>query len=290
MRLRRALLGALILLPLRADAQPIRVASWNLGQGSHPEAIARGLAAPPLSAECDILALQETQTADGVDLAAELAAERKWRWTGNASNAIVSRWPIRRSGRATIGVERTRELPWADIESPLGLIRVYSVHLTFRSGLWPFEEELRFREIGWILYHLTKTEPPADPDAPVVIAGDFNTVGRLLWGHHNEKGLRLLGSRGFLAAPGDGATHPVFGRLDWVFARGLRPVDGGVGELSGSDHRWLWARLEQPSGDPPQSAPVRGVSYAAPAVLAALLAAAVTVWIARRRRARRRLR
>ena len=286
MGLRFALLlsAAWLLSPPLAAEPALRVASWNLGQGERLEAVLAGLESAKLFEDCDILALQETQTAAGDDLAETVAARRGWHWFGNASNAIVSRSPILRSGYAAIGVRRTRELPWAEVDSPLGPVRLYSVHLTFRDGGGPFEEELRFQELAWTLYHLEKTAPPADPDLPVILAGDFNTVGRLLWGHQNEKGLRLLTARGFLAGPGDGATHPIFGRLDWIFARGLRPADGGVGRLSGSDHRWLWARFEFVGPKPAEPGRVRGTSLLWPIALALGAAGLVSVGFRRRRR------
>lgn len=281
--MRCAVLLALLLSPALANSQSIRIAAWNLGQGDSLESVQQGLASARLSEQCDILVLQETQTDEGEDLADTIASERGWSWFGNASNGIVSRWPVVRSGTATIGVQRTRELPWAEVETPLGIVRVYSVHLTFRDGGWPFEESLRFQEITWILYHLEKTEPPADAATPVILAGDFNTVGKLLWGHQDEKGLRLLASRGFKPAPGDGATHLAFGRLDWIFVRGLHPAAGGVGELSGSDHRWVWASLERTEKAGTAAIQVHGVALVWPAALA-LLALGGAAFLVRRRR------
>ncbi|MBI1352786.1 MAG: hypothetical protein GC160_00460 [Acidobacteria bacterium] len=273
-----ALLGCAFGRPALIDS-PVRVASWNLRRGLDSPSIRKGLATPLLSADCDILALQETSAAAEEAPVATLAAERGWSYTGNASNAILSRWPIRRAGRAVIGVNRTRELPWADIETPAGPLRIYSVHLSFRNGGWPFEEQLRFQEIAWILYHLERTEPPESPSAPVILAGDFNSIGWLLGGHQQEKGLRLLSSRGFLAAPGDGATHALFGRLDWILARGLRPVDGGVGKFSGSDHRWLWASFAQPQPEiSAEPVAVTGVAKVWGAALA-VFAAGALVWV-----------
>ena len=276
-----AALGALLLPPLAG--QPLRVASWNIGQARDAAAVREGLRNPRLSSECDVLALQETGASEDDDLVAALASERGWRFTGNASNAILSRWPILRSGRAVIGVSRTRELPWAEIDAPFGPVRVYSVHLTFRNGGWPFEQELRFQETAWILYHLERTEPPPAPDTPVILAGDFNTAGWVLGGHQREKAMRLLASRRFFPAPGDGATHMLFGRLDWIVARGLQGVDGGVGSFSGSDHRWLWAQLEPVGQDAiPPSVAIRGASLAAIAPLGALLGVTLT-WLGRKR-------
>ena len=276
---RCAALLALLASPALAVNQPLRVASWNIHQARNPQAIRTALEHSRLSEDCDVLLLQEAPFGQAGELAAAVARERGWHFFQNASNAILSRWPISRSGVAVIGVSRTRELPWADIASPSGNIRVYSIHLTFRDGGLPFEEELRFQEISWILYHLEKTEPLQSPADPVIIAGDFNTVGSVLWGHQREKGLRLLHERGFGAGPGSGATHLLFGRLDWIYAKGLLPVDGGVGEFSGADHRWLWAAFKPGDGRPltrvTSATGVSTVWYGLPLVLLAGVAMVV---------------
>ena len=56
--------------------------------------------------------------------------------------------------------------------------------------------------------------------------------------------------RRLLAAPGVrdplgeklGAAAPP--RIDWILARGMRPVDAGLREQGASDHPLVWAELE----------------------------------------------
>ncbi len=286
-RVRDAALLA-ILFGAALAAQPVRVASWNINQADDSAQVLAALDQPKLSAnECDLLVLQEVPFGAEGDLVATIAFERGWHAHQNASNAILSRWPILRSGVAVIGVSRTRELPWADVETPLGPLRVYSIHLTFRDGGLPFEQELRFQELTWILYHLEKTEPPASPETPVILAGDFNTVGSIWWGHQQEKALRLLSQRGFAPGPGDGATHLLFGRLDWIWTWGLQPLEGGVGEFDGADHRWLWASFAPSDGKPSPQIRVGGVSPAWNLLAAALAGGAVWLGVRIRRRRRR---
>lgn|GEM_PF-6617127 len=284
----RALALLAILSSLGLAAEPLRVASWNVNQARDSAQILAALEQPQLSAAgCDLLVLQEAPFGESPSLAESIARERGWHVFQNASNAILSRWPIRRSGVAVIGVSRTRELPWADIDAPLGPLRVYSIHLTFRNGGLPFEEELRFQELAWILYHLEKTEPPASPETPVLLAGDFNTVGSIWWGHQREKALRLLARRGFVSGPGNGATHLLFGRLDWIWASRLRPLDGGVGEFDGADHRWLWASFKPAGSEHVPTPRISGVSGVWPVL--GLVVVVVAVLGARRvGRARRR--
>ncbi len=266
-------------------AQPVRVASWNINQADDPAQILEALDQAHLSAAgCDLLLLQESPFGESPSLAESVARKRGWHLFQNASNAILSRWPIIRSGVAVIGVSRTRELPWADVDGPLGPLRLYSIHLTFRDGGLPFEEELRFQELTWILYHLGKTEPPASSETPVILAGDFNTVGSIWWGHQQEKALRLLHQRGFVSSPGDGATHLLFGRLDWIYAAGLRPIEGGVGAFDGADHRWLWASFEPAQGASPQPSRVGGVSAAWLPLVAAPLGVCAFWLLSRRKR------
>jgi endonuclease/exonuclease/phosphatase family metal-dependent hydrolase len=75
---------------------------------------------------------------------------------------------------------------------------------------------------------------------PAVLLGDLNSDA-------NDPQIRqLLGTPGVCDAVGEklGAKTP--GRIDWIIARGLRPVDAGIRDNGASDHPLVWAELELP--------------------------------------------
>jgi len=73
---------------------------------------------------------------------------------------------------------------------------------------------------------------------PAILLGDLNSDA-------GDPQIRAL-----LAAPGvTDAVGKILGRrdrrrFDWIIARGLRPVDGGIRDHGASDHPALWAELQ----------------------------------------------
>jgi endonuclease/exonuclease/phosphatase (EEP) superfamily protein YafD len=278
--LRRAITAlALAALTSTAYGQPteIRFASWNMGDFSEPASGKASRAWQLLSDRADVLALQEcpapTESAEQID----------WFGVYEHSNAILSRWPITDSGLVAANPAWPRDLPWANIQPPAGPeFRVYSVHLTFRRGATPFLAEARAIEARRVLTHSRNFE------GPVIIAGDFNSIGWILGGQASEPAVQLLGISGYndaLATIG-GRTHALLGRLDWIYSRGLLSTAPFVGEFAGSDHRWISASFSpnEQAGQqmPPSESSNEAVQLAASLVLALFIFA---MW---RRRGRSR--
>jgi len=254
----------------------LRVAAWNLGQAGGAESVLAEL--DRLAARSDVLALQEVTPPDEAQAPiADWAAARGWAYTAKESNAIASRLPIVRSGVIAANPAWSRDLPWVEVESPSGArFRIYSVHLSFKYKGNPFIEVARGVEASRIARDARAF------DGPVVLAGDFNSIGRLLWGHADEAGLSLLRKWGYRDATRglSGDTH-YLGRLDWIYTLGLDAEEAELGRSVDSDHRWLWARLCTDSSSPPEAALSPPPSWRQAAV-------GVVVWLAagwfRRRR------
>jgi endonuclease/exonuclease/phosphatase family metal-dependent hydrolase len=227
----------------------VRVATWNLG-ALGLDAQQKAQRALDLFADtADVIALQECPD-PGQPLTAE--AGREWQGVYEFSNAILSRWSIVQSGLVAANPAWARDLPWADIQPPAGpAFRIYSVHLTFKRGGNPFLGAARAVEIRRILIHARGFA------GPVILAGDFNTVGWILGGQASEPAIELLRASGYADAFGavGGRTQTVLGRLDWIYTRGFVAADQVLGDYDGSDHRWLRASI---------SASDEAVSYAAP--------------------------
>jgi endonuclease/exonuclease/phosphatase family metal-dependent hydrolase len=222
----------------------VRIASWNLNSLRGGAASQVGLR--ELAATHDVIALQELPGDSRSGFAARLGLPASWHAFGFASNAIAGRYPIRRSGVTEVSVNPPRHLPWVEMETPQGPLVVYSIHLTYRLTWHPFLEHQRAYEARLLLRDALAF------DAPVVLAGDFNSLGWVVGGHE-ELSVRTLRTAGFqpLVSPGD--THRLLGKLDWIFVRGLRGRAGDTGAYQGSDHRWIHAQVGP--GTPPAQPP-----------------------------------
>lgn len=240
MLLVRSALAILVLLQAAATlgaSQPLRIASWNLNSLSGSQRTLSELHA--LAAQTDILILQEAVSPKQGDLSQILAKSSHPYRTALGSNAIASRFPIRNSGTVHVRPAFLRVLPWADLDTPAGLVRVYAVHLTYKLGSNPLAYDLRASEISLLLQHAQSVPHP------VILAGDFNSLGSVLLGHSREPSLDLVRRAGFRdsLSTDPGATHLLLGRLDWIFSRGLHTASAQRGQYSGSDHRWIRTTL-----------------------------------------------
>ncbi len=252
---------------------PIRVASWNMGDLSERPGGKAAHAWDLLSSKADVLALQECPTPDSS------LDQQEWYGVYEHSNAILSRWPIIQSGLVAANPAWPRDLPWADIEPPSGpAFRIYSVHLTFRRGGTPFLAQAREVEARRILIHASGF------DGPVVVAGDFNSIGWILGGQASAPAIQLLQLSGYtdaLAAIG-GRTHALLGRIDWIYTNGLHSTEPILGDYAGSDHRWLLANLSPSKDDPVQVPTSAGNNSVALLAVTALGLSGIVVWWKRR--------
>jgi endonuclease/exonuclease/phosphatase (EEP) superfamily protein YafD len=195
----------------------------------------------------DVVCLQEARRGTH-SLTQRLARDFGYPWHFQVgSDAILSRFPIVASGKVHINRIVGRRAPWVTLllnRPNETLLRVYSVHLSYKRGLWPFVKSVRWAEARRIERHLRK--PASTFTGPTVIAGDFNSVGWVIGGWGTEPSLRVMRTLGFRDAIERNRRTHLLGRLDWILARGLDIGTPSIGNFSGSDHRWLLSRLRLP--------------------------------------------
>ena len=242
----------------------LTILTWNVEQGTQVEAIAEALRGPVIA---DVYALQEVDRytrrsgyqalpdkfARHLDVDYVFGAEFEELAQGGAfdlplqGQTILSRLPIvgtrilrfrhhphnwggwwkprlaffqpRRGGRMALVVE----LQWGDSNLVL-----YNTHLEGHAS--DHDRALQMSEI------LDDAGSQCPADAPIIIAGDFNTNE----GPSSEV-IRSLQAAGFIdvleTAPGALYTSPKSERrLDWIFVRGLQPHDAHIRPLEISGH------------------------------------------------------
>ena len=169
---------------------------------------------------------------------------------GRRDILIMSRLPVEHLGLVKLG---RRELPWMDVVTEAGIVRVVGVHLTAPVGDW--------RTTAWRHESARAAEVFSELGPNVVVAGDFNATGQ----HHV---IRSLIDAGFRDAHlergrGLGATWPAGGRaipvlrLDHIMVGpALDTVSLQRIDLPGSDHRGLLATIAVTTavGDDPTAA------------------------------------
>ncbi len=222
---------ALLLLTLPAAAEEFSVASWNIHKGKRLERVEKELKSPPL-ANASLIALQEVLTGQLAEVSH--AAGR---------DAIISQWELKDQGYVLVNPDTGRVAAWADAISSKGTkVRIYSLHLSYKIGRNPFVPHIRAAEMRAVLNHAETVE------GPVIVAGDFNTVGWFVCCNRNAPLLHLLNQRGYTdalaASDVDCNTQHIVGTVDWIFVKGLKPVSATCGNYAGSDHKWIEATLK----------------------------------------------
>lgn len=136
--------------------------------------------------------------------------------------AIVSRFPVEASGTLHLPQIRRigRSAVWADVTVPTQdgrgqPLRVYNIHLDNRGESF-FASEGRWVQMQAILAHIDawRTE---HPDTPLILLGDFNSLGDLVNPWDNERTIRELRDRFISAIPEYKSTHVLSHQLDWIF-------------------------------------------------------------------------
>jgi len=144
---------------------------------------------------------------------------------GEHGNALLSRWPVMASGHSDVSDHRfeQRGLLHAELLVEGQALHVIVVHL----GLIHASRERQVHRLGQFI------EQEVPPDAPLVVAGDFNDWGAQLlrpmgkMNLHTFEGIRL-------------ATFPSrlpLLHLDRIYVRGLRLVSAHV------PHGRAWSRM-----------------------------------------------
>jgi endonuclease/exonuclease/phosphatase family metal-dependent hydrolase len=153
-------------------------------------------------------------------------------------NAVLSRWPLVADEKlilphASPADGRIRIAVSATVQTPLGEVQAYSVHLE-TPWLGP---RARMDQAEAVLAH-ARVWP-----WPTVIAGDFNTgdPGAL------DAMVSLYGAERFAWAS-QSAERGALNTLDLAFAKGFDVLASGALETAASDHEpvWISVRLSEP--------------------------------------------
>ena len=226
-----------ILSPTTEEPQILRVATYNIHKGVQGLGPARrleihnlGLAVEQLDA--DIVCLQEVRKMNHkeanyfdrwpqVPQAEYLAPEgyesvyltNAYTKDGEHGNALLSRWPVIGYQQHDISDHRFEQRGLLHVEVDIQGKRVHSivVHL----GLIPCS---RIRQIYQLQRFIEREVPP---NAPLVVAGDFND-----WGNQIKRMLAGFGLFEFEETQGI-STYPSrmpIAQLDHIYVRGLTPL------------------------------------------------------------------
>ena len=219
------------------SSQILRVATYNIHKGVQGLGPARrleihnlGLAVEQLDA--DIVCLQEVRKMNhreaayfdrwpSVPQAEYLAPEgyesvyltNAYTRDGEHGNALLSRWPVIGYQREDISDHRFEQRGLLHVELDVMGRRVHSivVHL----GLIPGS---RIRQVAQLQRFIEREVPP---DAPLVVAGDFND-----WGNQIKRMLAGFGLYEYDELPSV-PTYPSrlpIAQLDHIYVRGLTPL------------------------------------------------------------------
>ena len=131
---------------------------------------------------------------------------------GEHGNALLSRWPVAAHQHEDISDHRLEQRGLLHCEVSLDghAVHVLVVHL----GLIPAS---RLRQVAQLRSFIEREVPP---DAPLLIAGDFND-----WGDRVRHLLEAMHMQSW--QPGLNSTYPArlpLVQLDYVYARGLQPT------------------------------------------------------------------
>lgn len=154
---------------------------------------------------------------------------------GEHGNAMLARWPIVSHGHEDMSDHRfeQRGLLHVEVRTHRRTVHVIVLHLGLIAGS-------RLRQVEQLGKFIERVVPRR---APLVVAGDLNDWGAKLRPAMNQIGLRdWIGER-VLTYP----SRLPLAQLDYVYARGLKPVDVHVprGRIWGrmSDHLPLIAEF-----------------------------------------------
>jgi endonuclease/exonuclease/phosphatase family metal-dependent hydrolase len=245
--------------PHLGDGQSLRVVSYNIGLGYMLEtrdprllrlsrrdfSIRAALDRHPALSKFDVLGLQEVCSDDDTlvrlrqvqpDLHVYFArADPLNEGECRKGQAVLSRYPIIAGGTITLPNRLRvigRSAIWVDIavpghEQPL---RVYNVHFENRGP-----DSVRTEQAREVLAHVN-TWRAEHPDNPVIVLGDFNSMGRRMTPHTKEHCISEMEARLHSVLPTYQATHVLDFQTDWIFFDALSLVRAKVVSIVRSDH------------------------------------------------------
>ncbi len=249
-----------LLSPARvANADALRVVSFNTGMGvvlnwRSQEGLKQLFADEPALRGLHVLSLQELclndrrqlglylevmQAAHGAQYHYADYASDKLGQACDKGQAIVSSYPILDAGTlrlTTVGAARSAL--WADlgVSGPgYDRVRVYGLHLSNRERTNYVPVLRRAEQAEKVLEHALAFMR-RQPRVPVIVTGDFNTLGTL-----SEPATRELVVQRFqqyfqLSQPGFSSTFLVPYQLDWIFYAGVTLSWSGSVSTLYSDH------------------------------------------------------
>lgn len=153
--------------------------------------------------------------------------------------AIVSALPIVAAGTLQLRtVGAARSAVWVDllVQGPgYERIRVYGLHLSNRAGKNFVPVTRRAAQADQVLEHVLEFSR-RHPEVPVIVSGDFNTLGTL--GEPSDRELLVQRFQQYFQAsqPSYRATFVVPYQLDWIFYTGLTLAWSGSVRAAFSDH------------------------------------------------------
>jgi endonuclease/exonuclease/phosphatase family metal-dependent hydrolase len=265
-------------MPRRSGADSITCATYNILRGRYAELIVRNIGLL-MESGADIICLQEAEGEFGERLDLYLAEEGLRHWAVEYAHAghggdIAILWNTKR-----LSLTKARAIFLPSLGKPSRLqklhghrevyqrlalvaeflcgdvaVTVLNTHLAWEGGV-----AHRFRQVRAL-------RPALPQSGPTIVCGDFNTIGpRVVNALQGARARQLLG-------PGFSNAHPrlrwsfdinwtdpagwrgtpylrrmgvrLRSRLDYIFARGVRPVAADMYDLPGSDHRPLIATFE----------------------------------------------
>jgi endonuclease/exonuclease/phosphatase family metal-dependent hydrolase len=231
-----------------SDSASLRVVSFNIAHAVEIERALEVLRESEPLRDPDVLALQEMDAPGTERIARALGMNAVYFPSGvhpkherDFGCAVLSPWPLEEPRKVLLPhAARVSGLRRAAASATLvrggRRIRVYSVHLPSPLAISGGSRRDQLRALA---------ADAASADGPVVIAGDFNSHGKV--GELAKAGFtwvtRDVGSttRFRLLGIGIGLSY------DHVLAKGLRPGAGAVGLVAdnrgASDHRPVWAVL-----------------------------------------------
>lgn len=144
---------------------------------------------------------------------------------GEHGNALLSRWPVMASGHSDVSDHRFEQRGLLHVELLVeGLtLHVIVVHL----GLIHASRERQVQRLGQFI------EQEVPPEAPLVVAGDFNDWGAQLLRPMAKMNLRTFEGIRLATFP---SRLPLL-HLDRIFVRGLHPISAHV------PHGRAWSRM-----------------------------------------------
>jgi len=263
--------SALLLAPtLRAEtphAPTLRVVSFNTAMGAIVKLRSeRGLRElfedEPALRQADVLSLQEVCLNQRRQLGLYLSMMQRmhgaqYHYADYASakrgepcdkgQAIVSSYPIVGAGTLKLtSVGAARSAVWADLDLALereagtrgpgyDRVRIYSLHLSNRDHQNYVPVVRRSEQAEAVLEHALAFMR-RHPRVPVIVSGDFNTLGTLSEPAEREPVVESFQQYFQASLPGYTSTFLVPYQLDWIFYSGLVLAWSGTVSMHYSDH------------------------------------------------------